>query len=488
MASDFTTGAVPAATETGTPADPTAGMGLRFNRHGIRRKAVIAIIVLAALAVRAVFLHNQSGDYNAYFGRWYGFIVQNGRFGALKYEFANYNMPYLYLLTAMTYLPIPALTAIKCMSVVFDFLLGFFAYRIVDLRYPGKWWPILASAIVLFLPTVVLNSSWWAQADAMYSAFGVGGLYFLLRRRPWLACLFLGLAFAFKLQIIFIFPLLLLLVLRRYVPWRALLLIPAVYVVLDIPALLLGASPKALLTIYLTEANTYSQLTLGAPNIYQYFGTVGDTGLIRELGIALTGVVLLALIIPVVRKRIELTPTRILLAGMVSVVLVPYLLPAMHERYFYLADTLTVLSAFYLPRRLWYLPIIEQFASLFSYLPFLLMTGRIGGRQPGGQDGFPGRGGFPGGGHPPTGGLAGTPGGSGAPGGGMGIPTNPSQMLPTPGTGSLGGGQLGHAGGHFTTHPVISFTILSTAMLAALIISLWAAIREFRTTRPSAVP
>jgi Gpi18-like mannosyltransferase len=376
-------------------------------------------------------------------------------------------MPYLYLLTAVTYLPIPALTAIKCMSVVFDFLLGFFAYRIVDLRYPGKWWPILAGAIVLFLPTVVLNSSWWAQADAMYSAFGVGGLYFLLRRRPWLACLFFGLAFAFKLQIIFLFPLLLLLVLRRYVPWRALLLIPAVYVVLDIPALLLGASPTALLTVYLTETNTYSQLTLNAPNIYQYFGNVGDTSLIRELGIALTGVVVLALIIPVVRKRIELTSTRILLAGTVSVVLVPYLLPAMHERYFYLADALTVLSAFYLPRRLWYLPIIEQFASLFSYLPFLLMTGGIGGQQPGGRGGFPGRGGVP--------------------GGGMANPASPTQMMPTPGTGSVGGSQVGHAGGGLTTHPIVSFTILSTVMLAALIISLWAAIREFRT-RLSADP
>jgi hypothetical protein len=169
------------------------------------------------------------------------------------------------------------------------------------------------------------------------------------------------------------------------------------------------------------------------------------------------------------------------------VVLVPYLLPAMHERYFYLADTLTVLSAFYLPRRLWYLPIIEQFASLFSYLPFLLMSGGIAGRQPGGRGGFPRRGGFPGGGgHPPSGGLAGTPGVSGAPGDGMGIPTNPSQMMPSQGTGSVGGGQSGHAGGNLTTHPLISFTILSTAMLAALIISLWAAIREFRTTRPSA--
>ena len=96
--------------------------------------------------------------------------------------------------------------------------------------------------------------------------------------------------------------------------------------------------------------------------------------MLRDLGIALTLAIVLALIAIVVVRRTPLTPTRILLAGTVSVLLVPYLLPAMHERYFYLADALTVISAFYLPRRLWALPVLEQFASLMSYMPFLLAT------------------------------------------------------------------------------------------------------------------
>ncbi len=96
--------------------------------------------------------------------------------------------------------------------------------------------------------------------------------------------------------------------------------------------------------------------------------------MLRELGIALTLAIVLALIAIVVLRRVQLTPTRILLAGTVSVLLVPYLLPAMHERYFYLADALTVISAFYLPRRLWALPVLEQFASFMSYMPFLLAT------------------------------------------------------------------------------------------------------------------
>ena len=160
---------------------------------------VITVVILGGLAFRADFLGYQSNDYNFGFKPWYQFIAQHGGFSALKYDFADYNMPYLYLLAALTYIPVPALLGIKLISVVFDFLLGFFAYRIVSVRYPGSWWPILAGATVINLPTVVLNSSMWAQVDAIYSAFGLGGVYFVLRRRPWVACLFFGLAFAFKL-------------------------------------------------------------------------------------------------------------------------------------------------------------------------------------------------------------------------------------------------------------------------------------------------
>ena len=35
---------------------------------------------------------------------------------------------------------------------------------------------------------------------------------------------------------------------------------------------------------------------------------------------------------------------------------------------------LTVIAACYLPRRLWALPVLEQFASAFSYAPFLRMA------------------------------------------------------------------------------------------------------------------
>jgi Gpi18-like mannosyltransferase len=336
---------------------------------------VIAVVLIAAVTARTAFLNFQSGDYRAFLLPWYQFIQQNGGLSALRYNFSDYNAPYLYLLVVLTHIPVSPLLGVKLISMVFDFLLGYFAYRIVALRHPDSWWPVLAGAAVVLLPTVVVNSSMWGQADAIYSAFGVGGVYFLLRKRPWSACVFFGLALGFKLQIVFLFPLLLLLVLRKQIPWPALLLIPGVYLALDIPALLVGADPHTLLTVYLAQTGSYSQLTLGAPNVYQFLDPNLTSSAIKTGGVVVTGLLALGLVVAAAAKRVELTTTRIVLAATLSVLLVPYLLPAMHERYFYLADVLTVMAACYLPLKLWALPVLTQFASLYSYLPFLTMRG-----------------------------------------------------------------------------------------------------------------
>jgi Gpi18-like mannosyltransferase len=344
------------------------------SRPAVHRAVVLVAVLCCAVCVRLPLFPFRSGDYDAYFGQWYTFIAQHGGFAALRYDFANYNVPYLYLLALLTYTPIPALWGVKLISVAFDLLLALFSYRIVALRRPGTWWPVVTAGVVLFLPTVVMNSSLWGQADSIYSAFGVAGVYFVLRRRPWLACLCFGLAFSFKLQIVFLFPVLVPLAVRRRVPWPALLLIPGVYLLLAVPALLAGANVRELLTVYADQAGTYQQLTLNAPNLYQFLGDVGHVPTVRALGIELTGLLLVALALPVVVRRMELTPTRIVLATTVSALLVPYFLPAMHERYFYLADVLAVIAACHVPRRLWALPVLEQFASAFSYAPFLLLS------------------------------------------------------------------------------------------------------------------
>jgi Gpi18-like mannosyltransferase len=395
-----------------------------LQRKGGRIALTVAIIVLA-LAVRAPMYHYESGDFTLFIQRWYRDIDTGGGFSALKDpSFANYNVPYLYLLAILTYLPGSALFGVKALSIAFDLLLGFFVHRIVAERYGRQsWQPYAAAALVLVLPTVATNSGWWAQADSSYSALAVGGFSFVLRRRPWLACVFFGLSFAFKLQAVFIFPFLLVLVLVKWLPWRSLLAIPAVYLALDIPALAVGASPHYLLTIYSTQTNTYQSLTLGAPNIYQFFASGDSSSVLQKVGIALTGLVVLALTAWVVLRRTERKPLRIgwrrpeltqnamVLLATGSVLVVPYLLPAMHERYFYLADVFSVLAAFHLPRRLWYVPMLVQTASFGAYWQYLSTQGNLGSS---GLRGFGGGGGAGAGAGAPAGAGAGAGAGTGA--------------------------------------------------------------------------
>ena len=54
----------------------------------------------------------------------------------------------------------------------------------------------------------------------------------------------------------------------------------------------------------------------------------------------------------------------------VSVVIMPYFLPKMHDRYFFAADVISIIFAFYFPRY-FFVSIIVGMVSFFSYFPFL---------------------------------------------------------------------------------------------------------------------
>ncbi|MFF0159040.1 glycosyltransferase 87 family protein [Streptomyces sp. NPDC005263] len=340
--------------------------------------------VMTALSVRAFLMPGESLDYLTFLGPWYRHIASHGGFHALADPgFSDYNVPYLYLLSALTYLPLPALAGIKWISILFDLALAYYVFRIVSRLRPTQPWAAFgAAAVVLFLPTVVTNSGWWGQCDVLYTAFLVGGIHYVLSHRPWWACTFFGIALAFKFQAVFLFPFLLVLVLVGRVPWRSLLAVPAAYLVLDVPALMLGADPWRLLTVYARQTDTYRLLSVNAPSVYEFVSAPGDTSVVRGVGVVIAGTLVSLLtgltVWSLRRGRRDvpdsgpgvpgLTDTRIVLLAACSSIVVPFLLPSMHERYFYVADVLTVLAAFALPRQLWYVPVLVQIASFGSYL------------------------------------------------------------------------------------------------------------------------
>ena len=60
----------------------------------------------------------------------------------------------------------------------------------------------------------------------------------------------------------------------------------------------------------------------------------------------------------------------VLLLALISVELVPFFLPNMHDRYFYLADTLSIVLAFMMPE-MWFIALLFQMVSGLSYSIYL---------------------------------------------------------------------------------------------------------------------
>jgi len=341
----------------------------------ILERSILWFILLLSIGLRISLYKVQTNDYVVFFGPWYDFVQTHGHFAAFKYQISNYiisnyHPPYLYLLILATYLPIQKIFAIKTISVCFDMVIALFTYLMLRLKYKHSYAPVIGALVTLFAPTIFMNSAAWGQFDAIYIACCLGSLYFLLCKRPVWACIFFGIAISFKLQAIFFLPVLILLLVTRKLPIKSLILIPVIYLALLTPAFFEGRDAWSLLTIYLREANDrYPHLALDAPTFYQWL----PTGALQDwkwMGIMLATMMVALISFLALTSRKLITPDIILKLTLVFSLVIPFLLPEMHERYFYLADVISIIYAFYFPRY-FYVALIEQLCSLMGYTFYL---------------------------------------------------------------------------------------------------------------------
>ncbi|SKZ05824.1 Uncharacterised protein [Mycobacteroides abscessus subsp. abscessus] len=233
-----------------------------------------------------------------------------------------------------------------------------------------------------------------------------------------------------------------------------------------------GASWSTALSVYLNQTDSYKQLTLGAANLYQLIPISGDATWLAHLGIGLAALVIVVFLAWSLWKKPAVTPASILVMATASAAIVPFLLPAMHDRYFYTVEILSVIAAFYLP--LWFIavPFLIQASAIGVYHSSLSgdqghgMTrqfhGNSGGAgQPSGQPG-----GQPSGqpaGQSPTGQQAG-PGGPGRPGrpGGRGEQSGPGRP-------DGHGGSGGYTSGRGDTALTVYASLMAAAVLGLVI-------------------
>ena len=345
------------------------------NKEFLKKFIILACIIWLALIVRIHGLPFVSQDYTAYVSRWFDTIKSGGGFSALKNSMGDYTPPYMYLLTLGTYTNINKLFYVKMITFVFEIMTAFFVMKTVNIKYRNEKANYLAFGLLLFIPTVIFNGSVWAQCDIIFTCFVIGSIYYILRERPITSLIFYGIALSFKLQAIFLLPLFGILLFKNRIKIYHLLLLPISYLVLSIPSLIVGRSLKDILLIYVNQSSEYTSLTSNAPSIYQWFtGKIfSNTSLIGNIGIVFTLVVVF-IIFYVSTKYIKIIKYQnIIELALLFATIIPFLLPRMHERYFFMADIISLLYAFSFPKK-FYIAIIIPFVSLVCYLPFLYNT------------------------------------------------------------------------------------------------------------------
>ena len=357
--------------------------------------------VFAALTMlaRVSMLDFVTADYVSFLSGWTQ-MFREGGVGMLARNVGDYNLLYQYALLIIANVPLHDLYLIKLLTVIFDYLLALVMMRAAR-RFGGERAALPVFLVVLALPTALLDGACWGQCDSVYVFFVVLSLYMLETERPVRSAVALAIAFAFKLQTIFFFPVVLLGLIHKKYRLRDAAAFFAAYLVTMLPALVAGRPFLDALSVYANQSmgQYYDRLSYNAPNLYLFFpmlefassqeftwmryipgidgeGTNGylDAALMPDLQhAALYACIVLTLLVVcywLIHYR-EITPGMTLTFALFFAIFLPFVMPKIHERYFYLADMLSVLYAAQRRDRR-FMPLLVAGASLMSYVPYLM--------------------------------------------------------------------------------------------------------------------
>jgi len=348
---------------------------LLLCRGGVLRSKpawfVSVLLLAAAMLLRGAFMNYETLDFQNFLHVWVQAYRDQGGFAALGKRIGNYNIPYNYFLALFSYLPIRDLYLIKWLSVFFDVLLSYGVMQTVGLFCPAAKWRLSAFFLTLFLPTVVLNGALWGQCDSIYAAFAVLALYCALADKPIRSVILIAISFSFKMQAVFLMPLWLIFLFARKVKWWHLAAFPLTYLVCVLPAILLGR--PIMDALYLWQMGSIgNSLNYNSSSVFAFVHSETNAALLSALGIVFAFAFLLLLYAFCWAERRRLSDRRLLLCAVMICIAVPFFLPHMHDRYFFIADALSITLAFVLPR-LTPVPVFVSFASLLGYHAYLKM-------------------------------------------------------------------------------------------------------------------
>ena len=355
-------------------------MGTKQNLSFAPGVLWLALAMAAAAAIYAPFLPIVTSDLKNFVTPWLTYLREHDGFAAIGHEFSEYAPPYLYILAILSYfrLPLSDVVLIKLINLPFLALACYAVYLLCRHFKLSRNAALAAAGGLLLVPTVGINAFVWGQADIIYTSILLFCVYFALTRQPIWSMAAFGLAFSIKLQGIFLAPFILMAVLRGLIPWRATLAVPVVYFLTLAPMGLAGRSWIDLFLIYAVQGSFYHQLSLHAPNIYfllDEYLKVSAWWIAYKL-ITLVGLIIASItgaaIALIGLGRKHLSDNSLLIIATLTLLAMPYVIPKMHDRYFFPADVFAFVLAVVDPRFRYYAAAV-QLSSLFSYT-FVLNT------------------------------------------------------------------------------------------------------------------
>ena len=340
--------------------------------------AFILCLFFFGFMIRWKLMPIESADYWGFLEDWMRQIREGGGYRSLGHQISNYTSPYMYIMCFLSYITKKELYAIKLVSVCFHYAASIAIFLIILQMKKNVKKSKKGMAILLHSPTVIIDSAYWCQCDIIYTTFILYALYNFFKNNSKWCLIFIGISFAFKQQVLFIVPFLLIMWLKkRTIRLVHFLWVPVIYVISTLPAWMMGRDFKELLLIYFDQSETYPWGTLEYPNIYALLGEampdMRHADEVSGAGIFMTIILLGCLAYYFYTKDINMTDELIMTLALFTVGVIVYCLPHMHDRYGFLIDILAIVYGVINIKKL---PITFGFfiVSILSFMPYLIVV------------------------------------------------------------------------------------------------------------------
>lgn len=350
---------------------------------------IIIISTVAAILVNYTCIPVESGDWITWDSIWVQQVKESGLVNSNGLYPPGFDLLLLFVAKIMG----GTLAGFKWMVFAFDLIAAISSGAIVWIISTNKDKAVLAYAIVLNLPSVVFNTSFWGQKDMVYASFILLSVLMLILQERYcnksmfwqygggyaLAMIFYGFSIANKQMAVFLLPFYLLYYLKNnYVNIVHVIFCPVGYLILGLPRLIsCGSFINTYIRPWTGEMaqGTTGNLVANFTNIYSFtiYGPrwsdwIGNSYM-DFMGKVFTIMIIIIVLVKIIRNKMLAGGADILLYASLFVVIFCCFCPGIHDRYMLVADLCSLLYC--MCKGNWWIAITINMVSTYNIINYM---------------------------------------------------------------------------------------------------------------------